>query len=86
MTEPTIGYPNCKTEIKLTKSLAAPLIEAAHDKSRVSGLTHNFYRYPARFSPKFGGDLRVGFTFPIAAFEKLTRPYFSRSGEVTRGS
>jgi hypothetical protein len=36
MTEPTIGYPNCKTEIKLTKSLAAPLIEAAHDKSRIN--------------------------------------------------
>ncbi len=26
---------------------------AALDKSPVSGLTHNFYRYPARFSPKF---------------------------------
>ena len=29
------------------------LVEAARDKSRVSGLTHDFYRYPARFSPKF---------------------------------
>jgi hypothetical protein len=28
MTEPTISCPNCKTEIKLTESLAAPLIEA----------------------------------------------------------
>ena len=28
MTEPTILCPNCKTEIKLTESLAAPLIEA----------------------------------------------------------
>ena len=28
MTEPTITCPNCKTEIKLTDSLAAPLIEA----------------------------------------------------------
>lgn len=28
MTEPTIVYPNCKTEIKLTESLAAPLIES----------------------------------------------------------
>ena len=28
MTEPTIFCPNCKTEIKLTESLAAPLIEA----------------------------------------------------------
>ncbi len=30
-----------------------PLLEAARDTSRVSGLTHNFYRYPARFSPRF---------------------------------
>jgi len=28
MSEPTILCPNCKTEIKLTESLAAPLIEA----------------------------------------------------------
>jgi len=28
MTEPTIVCPNCKTEIKLTESLAAPLVEA----------------------------------------------------------
>ena len=27
MTEPTIICPNCKTEIKLTESLAGPLIE-----------------------------------------------------------
>ena len=28
MSEPTITCPNCKTEIKLTESLAAPLIES----------------------------------------------------------
>ncbi len=28
MTEPTIVCPNCKTEIKLTESLAAPLLES----------------------------------------------------------
>lgn len=28
MTEPTIICPNCKIEIELTKSLAAPLIES----------------------------------------------------------
>lgn len=28
MTESTIICPNCKTEIKLTESLAAPLLEA----------------------------------------------------------
>ena len=29
------------------------VVSAAHDMSPVSGLTHNFYRYPARFSPTF---------------------------------
>ena len=29
------------------------LIPAARDMRPVSGLTHNFYRYPARFSPSF---------------------------------
>ena len=28
MAEPTIICPNCKTEIRLTESLAAPLLEA----------------------------------------------------------
>jgi len=28
MTEPTITCPNCKIEIKLTESLAAPLLES----------------------------------------------------------
>lgn len=29
------------------------IVRAAHDVSPVAGLTHNFYRYPARFSPVF---------------------------------
>ena len=29
------------------------VVAAARDLSPVSGLTHNFYRYPARFSPTF---------------------------------
>ena len=32
MNEPTIICPNCRTEIKLTESLAAPLIEATRTK------------------------------------------------------
>ena len=32
MSEPTITCPNCKTEIRLTESLAAPLIEATRQK------------------------------------------------------
>ena len=40
------------------------LIEAARDKSRVSGLTHDFYRYPARFSPTFVRAAIEAFTVP----------------------
>ena len=29
------------------------LAKSASDKKLISGLTHNFYRYPARFSPSF---------------------------------
>lgn len=32
MTEPTIICPNCKTEIKLTESLIAPLIETTRQQ------------------------------------------------------
>lgn len=35
------------------KDLASKLSLAARDRRRISGLTHNFYRYPARFSPTF---------------------------------
>lgn len=35
-----------------SKALAS-LVDSARDKAPVSGLTHNFYRYPARFSPNF---------------------------------
>ena len=40
------------------------VISAAKDKSRVSGLTHNFYRYPARFSPRFARSVITAFTDP----------------------
>ena len=33
--------------------VTARLIEGAHDKAPVTGLTHAFYRYPARFYPAF---------------------------------
>ena len=40
------------------------LIEAARDQSRVKGLTHEFYRYPARFSPSFVRGAIEAFTQP----------------------
>jgi DNA modification methylase len=42
-----------KENIALTTDVLESLRSAALHKNRVSGLTHNFYRYPARFSPTF---------------------------------
>jgi hypothetical protein len=42
----------------------ADLIEAARDQTPVSGLTHNHYRYPARFSPIFVRAAIEAFTAP----------------------
>ena len=39
-------------------------LQAVHTKKQVSGLTHSFYRYPARFSPRFAR----------AGIEAFTRP------------
>ena len=33
--------------------LAQEFLAAVHTQEPVAGLTHNFYRYPARFSPRF---------------------------------
>lgn len=38
---------------RIERSGLQDLITAARDAAPVSGLTHNFYRYPARFSPTF---------------------------------
>jgi hypothetical protein len=40
------------------------LIDAARDASPIAGLTHNFYRYPARFSPKLVRAAIEAFTEP----------------------
>jgi hypothetical protein len=40
------------------------VVQAAHDGSRVAGLTHNFYRYPARFSPVFVRSVIEAYTEP----------------------
>jgi hypothetical protein len=42
----------------------ASIIEAARDTQPVRGLTHNFYRYPARFSPVFVRTIIETFTKP----------------------
>lgn len=42
----------------------ARLADAARDKSPVNGWTHNFYRYPARFSPSFARGAIQAFSAP----------------------
>jgi DNA modification methylase len=37
----------------MNSDIFSVLTEAAHDRTPVTGWTHNFYRYPARFSPRF---------------------------------
>ena len=47
--------PRRPSRLKLGWQDADRLIAAIHSQRPVSGLTHNFYKYPARFSPEFAG-------------------------------
>lgn len=38
------------------------LLESLNSTNRVEGLTHNFYKYPARFSPEFAKEVILEFT------------------------
>lgn len=38
------------------------LINSLHSDKRIDGLTHNYYRYPARFSPEFAKEIILEFT------------------------
>lgn len=48
-----MGEIGATTPVYVERSGLEKLVQAARDTARVSGLTHNFYRYPARFSPAF---------------------------------
>lgn len=50
--------------LDLTDDAQAALIAAARDVSPVRGLTHGFYKYPARFSPVFANAVIKTFTQP----------------------
>lgn len=52
------------SEAPLVDKAYALLADAACDKSHVNGLTHNFYRYPARFSPQFARAAIQAFSKP----------------------
>jgi hypothetical protein len=48
----------------ITDDLYGRIMLAARDEAPVSGYTHNYYRYPARFSPKFVRAVIDAFTEP----------------------
>jgi len=50
--------------LRISRNAQARLIAAARDSQPVRGLTHGFYKYPARFSP----------TFARVAIETFTKP------------
>lgn len=48
----------------LSTDILSSLSASAHDRSPVKGLTHCYYRYPARFSPRFAHAAIMAFTDP----------------------
>src|SRR6266566_6728067 len=56
-----MGTPNF---LRIPRNDQARLIDAACDTEPVRGLTHGFYKYPARFSPKFARSAIEAFTKP----------------------
>jgi DNA methylase len=50
--------------LRISRTAQARLIAAARDVEPVRGLTHGFYKYPARFSPTFARAVIQTFTRP----------------------
>lgn len=50
--------------LEISKRDEASFIDAARNKQRITGLTHDFYKYPARFSPAFVRSAIQTFTKP----------------------
>lgn len=53
-----------RSYLDLPSEAQAALIDAARDTSPVRGLTHGYYKYPARFSPVFARATIQAFTKP----------------------
>jgi hypothetical protein len=67
----------------MTKPDFEQLEIAARDTRPVSGLTHNFYRYPARFSPSFARAAIDAFSQPG---DRIADPYMGGGTAVVEGA
>lgn len=59
-----MNKPDASQWLDLSDVAQAALVNGARDTRPVAGLTHNFYRYPARFSPVFVRAVIETFTTP----------------------
>jgi hypothetical protein len=67
---------------KISTGIFAALTEAALDREPVSGWTHNFYRYPARFSPIFAATAIECFS---RRSELVLDPYMGGGTAIVEG-
>ncbi len=56
--------PRAACYLDLSAAAEAALIAGARDVTPVKGLTHGYYKYPARFSPSFARAAIEAFTNP----------------------
>jgi len=75
-----LGNPGM-TDDELAMAFAV-LSEAARDRRPVTGWTHNFYRYPARFSPQFAAGAIASFSRPG---DLVLDPYMGGGTSVVEG-
>lgn len=66
----------------LSDDVAARLLESLHSNKRVQGLTHQFYRYPARFSPEFARSVIDTFSNPG---ETVLDPFMGGGTTIVEG-
>lgn len=70
------------TQARITAAQVRQVAEGARDPSPVDGLTHNFYRYPARFSPAFAAAAIECFSEPG---DLICEPYMGGGTGVVEG-
>ncbi len=71
-----------KTSTSSLTSAFAAVARAAQDMSPVAGWTHNFYRYPARFSPRFAAEAISRFSKPG---DLVLDPYMGGGTAIVEG-
>lgn len=64
MAERELRYKASVCYIRSTMSEQLALVEPLRTRQYVNGLTHNFYRYPARFHPTFARQVIATFSVP----------------------